>query len=316
VGEGGYQVGNFPVGWGEWNDQYRDCVRRFWRGDPGQVSELAFRLSGSSDLYEQSGRRTYASINFVTAHDGFTLQDLVSYEHKHNEANGEDNQDGNDDNNSRNWGAEGPTDAPNVKRMRERMKRNFLATLMFSQGVRMLLHGDEMGRTQQGNNNAYCQDNEISWVDWDLEPEDRELLEFTRELTEVFRSNPVLRRRSFFTGRPVAGERLKDITWIRADGQEFTDDDWSDTGNHVLGMLISGQATDEVNERGRPVAGDTTLLLLNGGTRSRRFVLPNLEEPGIWHEVLNTAKPGARSIRQEAINLVAHSLILLRHGEG
>ncbi|MCA1833167.1 MAG: glycogen debranching protein GlgX [Actinomycetota bacterium] len=315
VGEGGYQVGNFPVGWAEWNDKYRDCVRRFWRGDPGQVSELAFRLSGSSDMYEQSGRRTYATINFVTAHDGFTLNDLVSYEHKHNEANGEGNQDGHDENYSRNWGAEGPTDAPHIKRMRERMKRNFLATLLFSQGVRMMLHGDEMGRTQQGNNNAYCQDNEISWVDWDLDPEDRELLEFTRQLLQVFRSNPVLRRRSFFTGRPVAGERLKDITWIRADGAEFTDADWADPANHVLGMLISGQATDEVNERGRPVFGDTLLLLLNGGTRSRRFVLPQLEESGIWHEALNTARPGSRPIRQEAINLVAHSLILLRHAE-
>jgi isoamylase len=199
--------------------------------------------------------------------------------------------------------------------MRERMKRNFLATLMFSQGVRMLLHGDEVSRTQEGNNNAYCQDNEISWVDWDLKPEDRELLEFTRELLRVFRSNPVLRRRSFFTGRPAAGERIKDISWIRPDGAEFTAEDWEDPDNHILGMLMSGQATDEVNERGRPVYGDTLLLLLNGGTRSRRFVLPQLDDPGIWHEVLNTARPGARPIRQEALNLVAHSLILLRHGE-
>jgi isoamylase len=316
VGEGGYQVGNFPVGWAEWNDRYRDCVRRFWRGDPGQVPELAFRLSGSSDLYESSGRRTYASINFVTAHDGFTLNDLVSYERKHNEANGEDSRDGRDENFARNWGAEGSSTSPHVNRMRERMRRNFLATLVFSQGVRMLLHGDEMGRTQGGNNNAYCQDNEISWVDWDLSPQDRDLLAFTRETLRIFRSNPVLRRRSFFTGRPLAGEQTKDITWVRPDGLEMTDGDWGDAENHILGMLISGQATDEVNERGRPVHGDTLLLLLNGGPRSRRFVLPSVQEAGRWHEVLNTARPGPRPARQGAVNLVAHSLILLRHGEG
>jgi isoamylase len=316
VGPGGYQVGNFPVGWAEWNDKYRDCVRRFWRGDPGQVPELAFRLSGSSDVFEASGRRTYASINFVTAHDGFTLNDLVSYERKHNEANGEDNRDGRDENFSRNWGAEGPSTSPHVTRMRERMKRNFLATLVFSQGVRMLLHGDEMGRTQHGNNNAYCQDNELSWVNWDLFPQDRDLLAFTRETLLIFRSNPVLRRRSFFTGRPVAGEQTKDITWVRPDGDEMTDADWSDADNHILGMLLSGQATDEVNERGRPVHGDTLLLLLNGGLRSRRFVLPSVQEPGQWHEVLNSARPGPRQAKQGAVNLVAHSLILLRHAEG
>jgi isoamylase len=316
VGPGGYQVGNFPVGWAEWNDKYRDCVRRFWRGDPGQVPELAFRLSGSSDVFEASGRRTYASINFVTAHDGFTLNDLVSYERKHNEANGEDNRDGRDENFSRNWGAEGPSTSPHVTRMRERMKRNFLATLVFSQGVRMLLHGDEMGRTQHGNNNAYCQDNELSWVNWDFSPQDRDLLAFTRETLRIFRSNPVLRRRSFFTGRPVAGEQTKDITWVRPDGEEMTDADWSDADNHILGMLISGQATDEVNERGRPVHGDTLLLLLNGGLRSRRFVLPSVQEPGQWHEVLNSARPGPRQAKQGAVNLVAHSLILLRHAEG
>jgi glycogen operon protein len=179
----------------------------------------------------------------------------------------------------------------------------------------MISHGDEIGRTQGGNNNAYCQDNEISWVDWDLTPEDRELLQFTRDLLRIFHSNPVLRRRSFFTGRPVGGERQKDITWIRPDGEEFTDEDWADPDSHILGMLVSGHATDEVNERGRPVYGDTLLLLLNGGTRSRRFVLPMLDEPGMWHEVVNTARPGARPVRQGAVNLVAHSLILLRHGE-
>jgi len=316
VGPGGYQVGNFPVGWAEWNGKYRDCVRRFWRGDQGQVPELASRLSGSSDLYSPTARRTYASVNFVTAHDGFTLNDLVTYERKHNEHNGEDNQDGADDNWSRNWGVEGPSDRPQVRRMRERMKRNFIATLILSEGVRMLVGGDEMGRTQQGNNNAYCQDNEVSWVNWDLNQRDKNLLAFTRHVLDVFHSNPVLRRRTFFTGRPIATDGEKDLAWIRPDGQEMTDDDWANQGNQVLAMLIHGQATDEVDERGRPVKGETVMLLLNGGSRSRFFALPRHEEPGIWQEVVNTARPGAtRVVRAEGVNLVAHSLILLKYSE-
>jgi len=313
VGEGGYQVGNFPIGWAEWNDKYRDNVRRFWRGDQGQVPEFASRISGSSDLFQYGGRRTYASINFVTAHDGFTLNDLVSYDHKHNEANGEDNRDGHDDNHSRNWGIEGPTESARINGLRERMKRNFIATLIFSQGVPMLLHGDEMGRTQRGNSNAYCQDNELSWVNWELSTADRELLAFTREVTRIWRENPVLRRRSFFSGGPVA-ERVKDVMWLRPDGIEMGDADWQDAGNHILGMLIPGHATDEVDERGRPVLGDTVLALLNGAARSKRFTLPAMDEPGSWHEMLNTTRPGARAIRADAIMLVAHSLILLRHG--
>jgi glycogen operon protein len=316
VGPGGYQVGNFPVGWAEWNGRYRDCVRRFWRGEAGQVSEMASRLSGSSDLYAESGRRTYASINFVTAHDGFTLHDLVSYEQKHNEANGDDNRDGADENYSRNWGTEGPTDSPRIRRTRERMKRNFLATLIFSQGVPMILAGDEMGRTQRGNNNAYCQDNETSWVRWNLSGRDRRLIEFTQECLRIFHSNPVLRRRSFFTGRPLSEFGAKDLTWIRPDGEEMADEDWGDPDNHVLGMLIHGEATDEVNERGRPIFGDTLLLLVNGGARSRFFQLPKVVGPGIWNEILNTARPGStRAVRNWALNLVAHSLILLRFGD-
>jgi glycogen operon protein len=316
LGPGGYQVGNFPVGWAEWNGKYRDAVRRFWRGDTGLVPEMASRLSGSSDLYQEGGRRTYASINFVTAHDGFTLHDLVSYERKDNEANGEDNRDGADENFSRNWGAEGETDSPRIRRTRERMKRNFLATLIFSQGVPMLLAGDEIGRTQGGNNNAYCQDNETSWVNWELTSRDRRLMEFTRECLRIFHSNPVLRRRSFFTGRPVGEGGAKDLTWIRSDGTEMQHEDWVDPTNHVLGMLIHGEATDEVNERGRPIYGDTLLLLVNGGARSRFFQLPKVEGPGIWHEILNTARPGtSRVVKNWALNLVAHSLILLRFGE-
>jgi glycogen operon protein len=313
LGEGGYQVGNFPTGWAEWNGRYRDCVRRFWRGDTGQVPELASRLSGSSDLYEASGRRTYASVNFVTAHDGFTLHDLVSYEHKHNEANGDANRDGTDENWSRNWGAEGPTGSSRVNAMRERMKRNFLATLALSQGVSMLLGGDEMGRTQGGNNNAYCQGNEVSWVDWDLSPADRDLLAFTRGVLEIVRSNAVLRRRTFLTGKTIGEGGAKDLSWLRAEGGEMTDADWSDADNHVLGMLLHGRATDEVDERGRPIFGKTILMLLNGGARSRTFALPTVDDDaGTWTMLINTAQPGQRVVRGRTVNLVAHSLQLLR----
>ena len=309
LGEGGYQIGNFPVGWAEWNGEYRDGVRAFWRADPGKSGELASRISGSSDLYAAGGRRTYASVNFVTAHDGFTLNDLVSYEQKHNEANGEDNRDGADDNLSRNWGVEGPTDNPAVVAMRQRMKKNFLATLVFSQGVRMLLGGDEMGRTQGGNNNAYCQDNEISWVHWDPDAEGRELLGFTREILRIFRDNPVFRRRGFFTGRPVRGE-IKDVTWLHPSGREMTDGDWADGMLRSVGMLIDGEATDEVDERGRPVRGRTVLLMLNGGENSRRFVIPQIGLPGVWVELMNTSRTGTRPIRRRAVNVIAHSMIL------
>jgi isoamylase len=311
-GPNGYQVGAFPAGWAEWTGRYRDCVRRFWRGDDGQVPELASRLSGSADVFTGSGRRTYASVNFVTAHDGFTLHDLVSFERKHNEANGEGNRDGTDDNMSRNWGAEGETGSAHVERMRRRMKRNLLATLILSQGVRMLLGGDELGRTQRGNNNAYCQDNELSWFDWALSAEDKELIGFARRLTAVLRANPVLRRRSFFTGA-VGPDGLKDLAWIRPDGQEMSDAEWGDPSNHVLGMLVSGKASDEVDDLGRPVYGETLLLLLNGGGRSMRFVLPAVPAFGVWQELINTARPGGRIPRGGSVSLVAHSVILLTH---
>jgi len=309
LGEGGYQVGNFPVGWAEWNGVYRDGVRAFWRGEDGHLAELASRISGSSDLYETGGRRTYASVNFVTAHDGFCLTDLVSYSTKHNEANGEENRDGADDNRSANWGVEGPTEDTTVNDVRRRMRRNFIATLVFSQGVRMLLGGDELGRTQQGNNNAYCQDNEISWVDWDLDADDRALLEFTREALAIFRENPVFRRRGFFTGRPVHGAR-KDVTWLHPLGREMTSGDWNDSHQKVVGMLIDGEATDEVDERGRPVSGRTVLLMFNGGESSRRFAMPDGGRDGVWEELVNTARPGPRVIRRSAVNLVARSFIL------
>ncbi len=317
VGPDGYQLGRFPPGWSEWNGAFRDCVRRFWRGDPGQVPELASRLAASSDIYAPSGRRTYASVNFVTCHDGFTLEDLVTYERKHNEANGEGSRDGTDENYSRNWGVEGPTDNVRIQRLRDRMKRNLLTTLMFSQGVRMLLGGDEIGRTQWGNNNAYCQDNDISWYRWDLDEDELQLANFVRELVGVMHSNPVLRRRDFFSGQALPGTHTKDVTWVRPDGQEMTDAEWSDPETRTIGMLMVGRAADEVDSRGRAARGDTVLLLLNAGTRSRSYTLPRLEWPGRWQEVLNTARTASwsREVRNEAVNLAAHSSFMLRHTE-
>jgi isoamylase len=313
----GYQLGQFPTGWSEWNGAFRDCVRRFWRGDPGQVPELASRLTGSSDIYAPSGRRTYASVNFVTCHDGFTLTDLVSYEHKHNEANGEGNRDGAQDNASRNWGQEGPSDSARIQRARDRMKRNFLTTLLFAQGVPMLLGGDEIGRSQQGNNNAYCQDNEVSWFDWDIGESGYGMRDFVRELIRVLQGNPILRRRGFFTGAVVPGTNTKDVTWIRSNGQEMTDEAWEDPNNQSIGMLLFGRAADEVDIRGRSASADTLLLLLNAGTRSHSYILPRMERPGLWEELLNTARPGpwARQVRNDAVNLTAHSSLLLRHSE-
>jgi isoamylase len=313
----GYQLGQFPTGWSEWNGAFRDCVRRFWRGDPGQVPELASRLTGSSDIYAPSGRRTYASVNFVTCHDGFTLTDLVTYENKHNEANGEGNRDGAQDNASRNWGAEGPSDSARIQRARDRMKRNFLTTLLFAQGVPMLLGGDEIGRTQQGNNNAYCQDDEVSWFNWDIGESGYGMRDFVRELIRVLQSNPILRRRGFFTGAVVPGTHTKDVTWIRSNGQEMTDEAWEDPNNQSIGMLLFGRAADEVDIRGRSAPADTLLLLLNAGTRSHSYILPRMESPGLWEELLNTARPGpwTRQVRNDAVNLTAHSSLLLRHSE-
>jgi isoamylase len=313
----GYQLGQFPTGWSEWNGAFRDCVRRFWRGDPGQVPELASRLTGSSDIYAPSGRRTSASVNFVTCHDGFTLTDLVTYENKHNEANGEGNRDGAQDNASRNWGAEGPSDSARIQRARDRMKRNFLTTLLFAQGVPMLLGGDEIGRSQQGNNNAYCQDNEVSWFDWDIGESGYDMRDFVRDLIGVLQSNPILRRRGFFTGAVVPGTNTKDVTWIRSSGKEMTDEAWEDPNNQSIGMLLFGRAADEVDIRGRSAPADTLLLLLNAGTRSFSYTLPRMENPGLWEELLNTARPGpwARQVRNDAVNLTAHSSLLLRHSE-
>jgi isoamylase len=289
LGAGGYQVGNFPVLWTEWNGKYRDAVRRFWRGDGGVVSELASRLAGSNDLYEPSGRRPYASINFITAHDGFTLHDLVTYNEKHNEANGDGNNDGESHNLSWNCGVEGETDDPAVNALRERQKRNLLATLLLSQGVPMLSGGDEIQRTQRGNNNAYCQDNEISWTSWDLTPAQRELLDFTGKLIRIRHDQPVLRRRRFFRGRAVRGADVKDIAWLDPGGSEMTDESWHAGFVRALGVRLEGNAIDELDERGQPVTGDTLLVLLNAHHDGIEFTLP-LEDPDErWERLMDTS---------------------------
>ncbi|GAA3728362.1 glycogen debranching protein GlgX [Salinactinospora qingdaonensis] len=314
VGPGGYQVGNFPPLWTEWNGKYRDTVRDFWRGHT-VVPELASRLAGSSDLYQADGRRPFASINFVTCHDGFTLADLVSYNHKHNEANGENNQDGTDDNRSWNCGVEGPTDDPAVTALRRRQRRNFLATLMLSQGVPMLSHGDEIGRTQQGNNNAYCQDNEISWMDYDLGPDEEELLEFVRGLARLRHQHPVFRRRRFFQGRAPGKGEMRDIAWLRPDGTRMSDGDWGN-GERCLGVFLNGEAITEPDSYGREVRDDSFLLLLNGGSEPVDFTVPGQAYGSAWETVLDTAEPEVKDrplVRAAGrVALVDHALMLLR----
>jgi isoamylase len=320
VGPGGYQVGNFPVGWAEWNGKYRDDVREFWKGEPGKVPALASRLSGSADIYKWSQRAAYASVNFVTAHDGYTLRDLVSYERKHNEANGEGNRDGHEHNISRNWGVEGETDDPAVLERRDRAMRNFLATLAFSQGVPMLSHGDEIGRTQRGNNNAYAQDSELSWVDWELDPPRELLLEFTRRVFAIRAANPVLRRRTYFRGQVVSHDGVKDLTWLRPDGAEMTAEDWDDAGGHALGMLVHGEATDDTDDRGRPILGETMLLLVNASPGPVAFRLPDLDavpherRTAAWTVLVDTTSDEPPKLERGRVELVPYSLALLRRG--
>jgi isoamylase len=293
VGDFGYQVGNMPVLWSEWNGKYRDNVRKFWKGDPGQIAELAYRLSGSSDLYRLSGRGPTGSINFLTAHDGFTLRDLVSYNDKHNDANGENNQDGANDNNSWNGGPEGPTEDPAVADARMRRQRSFIATLFLSQGVPMLLGGDEMARTQQGNNNAYCQDNEISWFDWNLDKHRRQLLEFTRGLIAFRKAHPVLRRRRYFEGLFLPGADIKDLTWFKIDGTEIVDAEWTDAEVRSMAMRLAGEAIDEREPEGGRISDETLLVLLNGSHEELTFVLPEAGASAAckWQRVLDTCAP-------------------------
>jgi glycogen operon protein len=320
VGEGGYQVGNFPVLWTEWNGRYRDTMRDFWRGARTGVADIAYRLTGSSDLYQSDGRRPYASINFVTCHDGFTLNDLVSYNDKHNEANGEGNRDGTGDNRSWNCGAEGPTGDLEVGQLRERQKRNFLASLLLSAGVPMLLAGDELGRTQQGNNNAYCQDNEISWVDWELDEDAEALIEFTGAVIALRRDHPVFRRRKFFQGQPLHGSGVKDIGWFTPDGHEMDETHWRAPDISTLGVFLNGDELPDRGPRGQGMVDSSYLLLLNGGTEPALFTLPGDPWAKEYELVADTGlayvrPPGADApsyLAGEELSMTSRSLAVLR----
>ncbi len=319
LGEGGYQVGNFPVGWTEWNSRYRDCLRAYWKGEGSLIGELAYRITGSSDLYAQSGRRPYASINFVTCHDGFTLEDLVSYNDKHNVENLEGNRDGENHNLSWNLGHEGPGQKNlNIMKARGQQKRNFLTTLLLSQGVPMLLAGDEFGRTQSGNNNAYCQDNEISWVDWNMDSHDKALLEFVSRLVQLRKDHPVFHRRHFFQGRHIIGANVKDIFWLRPDGKEMTDKEWNQHHARCLGLLLHGDAIEEYDERGRKIYGETFMLCLNADAHTIPFHMPGHMGIARWEVEIDTCfADGKRADRRtfntsEAYPLQGRSTVLLR----
>jgi glycogen operon protein len=321
VGEGGYQVGQFPVLWAEWNGKYRDTVRRYWKGDGGQLSDFAYRLTGSSDLYQFDGRKPYASINFITAHDGFTLCDLVSYNQKHNEANQDDNRDGTDNNDSWNMGVEGPTDDPAVNNLRERQMRNFLATLMLSQGVPMLCGGDEVGRSQLGNNNSYCQDSEISWFDWDLDDSRKRLRDFTRKLIHLRLAHPNLHRRKFFQDREIRrkgnGELLrviKDVAWFNTDGNEVSDEAWNSGWSRAIALMLNGQTLQVSNEDGEWVIDDSFLILVNASDGGVEFVIPASPYGNPWCQILDTENiddPFVDTLVGETIILGGRSLKLL-----
>ena len=318
VGEGGYQVGQFPVQWAEWNGKYRDTVRKFWKGDDGQLSEFANRLTGSSDLYQHDGRKPYASINFITAHDGFTLCDLVSYNDKHNEANGENNKDGANDNESWNMGAEGPTDDPEINKMRERQTRNFLATLMLSQGVPMLTGGDEVARSQMGNNNAFCQDDELTWYDWNLDAPRRRLMEFTSKLIQLRKNHPNLHRRRFFQDRTIRGSVVRDIAWFNTTGAEFSDENWNADWNRSLALMLNGKTLNVSDDEGNPVTDDSFLLLINAYHEGVEFTLPAPPNGNPWKHILNTDNiedPFMEAELADKIILGGRTLILLSDGK-
>jgi isoamylase len=313
LGPGGYQVGNFPVLWTEWNGLYRDTMRDVWRGQTN-VAAFASRFTGSSDLYESDGRHPSASINFITAHDGFTLADLVSYNEKHNEANLEDNRDGTDDNRSWNCGVEGPTDDPEISALRERQQRNFLATLLLSQGVPMLVAGDEISRTQRGNNNAWCHDDELSWIDWELDDQKQDLLEFTRRLLDLRRQHPIFHRTQFLNGQG-SPSGLPDAWWFRPDGRRMTAGDWQNAGAHALGVFLNGSGIGSVDEHGEPIGDLSFLLLLNAHYEDVTFTLPARRFGRRWQVELSTAEPRAPktllTARGSAI-VTSRSLLLLR----
>ena len=317
VGEGGYQVGKFPVLWAEWNGKYRDTVRRYWKSDDGQLSDLGYRLTGSSDLYQHDGRRPSASINFVTAHDGFTLHDLVSYNDKHNEANGEENRDGANDNNSWNMGAEGPTDDPAILELRERQKRNFLATLLLSQGVPMISGGSEIDRDQHGNNNAYCQDNELSWYDWNLDDRRLALLDFTRKLIALRKEHPNFHRRKFYQDRSIWKSEAKDVSWLRPDGQEMTEEEWGQGWVRCLGLLQNGETLNDTDANGEPLVDDTFLLMLNCHHEAIQFYLPASPKQKQWEVLVDTDSQKEDSVGKvlndaESYEVSPMSLVLLR----
>ncbi|MDG6907549.1 MAG: glycogen debranching protein GlgX [Nitrososphaerota archaeon] len=313
LGAGGYQVGNFPTLWAEWNGKYRDAIRRFWRGDEGQVPEMAYRLTGSSDLYQDNARSPHASINFVTCHDGFTLLDLVSHNQKHNELNQEDNRDGTDDNLSWNCGVEGTTMDAKVVELRQRQMRNFMATLFLSQGVPMILGGDEIMRTQRGNNNAYCQDNETSWFNWNLSDDAKFMLEFTRKLIHFRKAHPVLRRKRFFQGKKLFGQ-LKDVTWLQPNGSEMTESAWYQSKIHTIGMILSGDAMYEFNEQGQRIADDTLLVLLNASPSFVPFTVPRVGEK--WEVLIDTfageASQGKQVKGGSAFLLESRTVVIMR----
>jgi glycogen operon protein len=316
LGEGGYQVGNFPVLWAEWNGKYRDCVRKFWRGDESQVKELAYRLSGSSDLYEDDGRLPSSSINFITCHDGFTLHDLVSYNEKHNIANKENNNDGEIQNYSWNTGVEGPSEDPGIVSLREQRKRGFLATLLLSQGVPMINYGDEYGRTQMGNNNVYCQDNPISWFDWKWNKHQKELFEFTQKLIAIRKNQPVAHKRRFFKGRRIRGAGVKDIRWLNTDGTDMTDIQWNTNFIRCMGMLLNGELINEENEKGEPIKDDILMLVVNSYWEPIRFKLPNTTLGRSWEVLADTGltKISVKSRHlSKTFKIPPRSLILLRN---
>ena len=316
VGDGGYQVGQFPPLWTEWNGRYRDAVRDYWRGEPSTLAEFASRITGSSDLYGHSGRKPIASINFVTAHDGFTLADLVSHNHKHNEANGDGNVDGESHNRSWNHGVEGPTRDRAVTRLRNRQRRNFLATLMFSQGVPMLSHGDELGRTQRGNNNGYCQDNDLTWIDWDLSKEDAAHLEFTRQVVQMRKDHATLRRRRFFRGAASHGGQsdLGDIAWFTPVAGQMTDEAWNTSFARSVMVFLNGDRILEPGPRGERIVDDSLLILLNADANPLGFVLPPSGYGEKWSVVLDTnqrVKTGTVVLAGGGIRLEAHSVVVL-----
>ncbi|GAB3582480.1 glycogen debranching protein GlgX [Amycolatopsis endophytica] len=319
VGPGGYQVGNFPPLWTEWNGQFRDTVRDFWRGEPSTLGEFASRITGSSDLYQDDGRRPYASINFVTAHDGFTLQDLVSYNRKHNDANGEDGRDGADDNRSWNCGVEGPTDKAEVLELRGKQRRNMLATLLLSQGVPMLLHGDEMGRTQQGNNNVYCQDNETAWMDWSLAKTNADQVSFASALAAFRKKHPVFRRRRFFAGKPIGkGEELRDIAWFTPSGEEMKEQNWDDGFGKAIVAFLNGEGINDLDPRGIKVVDDSFLMAFNAHYEDIELTLPNADYGEGWAVVVDTEtgtvadEPGEAIPAAGTLNLPARSLVVLQ----